>query len=85
MKKLSAFSLVPSQLLFDPRGQPTARLVVIIVFAHVVRPSVRPSLLFKTKQIQAKTMFTTTTGEALGLAEWIIDDTCLGKFVLELP
>ena len=42
------------------------------VFAHVVRSSERPSPLFKAIQIQAKTMF--ATGEAVGLAEWIIDD-----------
>ena len=39
--------------------------------------SVCPSPLFKIKQnkFQAKTMF--TTGETVGLAEWIIDDPCL--------
>ena len=34
--------------------------------------------LAKQNKFQAKTMF--TTGETVGLAEWIIDDTCL--FVL---
>ena len=38
-------------------------------------PSVRPSPLFKSRKTkQQKTMF--ATGETLGLAEWILDDTC---------
>ena len=41
--------------------------------------SVRTSQLFqnpsKQNKFQAKTLF--TTGETVGLAEWIIDDTCL--------
>ena len=56
-------------MIFDPRGRPT---VVIIVFAHVVLSSVRPNF---SKQFQAKTMF--ALGETVGLAEWIIDDTCI--------
>ena len=49
---------------------------MIIVFAHVVRPPV-PTFqnLAKQNNFQAKTMF--TTDETLGLAEWIIDDTCI--------
>ena len=54
--------------IFDPLGQPTVT-IGIIVFAHVVRPFV--------PTIQNLTMF--ATGETLGLAEWIIDDTCLVK------
>ena len=39
-------------------------------------PSVRPSPLFKSRKTnQQKTMF--ATGVTMGLAEWIIDDTCL--------
>ena len=46
-------------------------------------PSVRPSPLFKfSKTKQQKTMF--ATGEAVGLAEWIIDDTCLVFFATGL-
>ena len=53
-------------------ADPQSRLVGIIVFANVVRPSP----LFKiTKTNKAKTML--ATGETVGLAEWIIDDTCL--------
>ena len=52
---------------------PQSRPVVIIIFAHVVRPFVRLSRSSKTKQ--QKTMV--ATGEIVGLAEWIIDDTCL--------
>ena len=49
-----------------------SRPVVIIVFAHV-RPSTRPHFS-KQNKFHAKTMF--ATGETVGLAEWIIDDTC---------
>ena len=38
-------------LYIDALGRPT---VVIIVFAHVVRSYVRPSTLFKTKQISSE-------------------------------
>ena len=51
----------------DPQSWP----VVIIVFAHVVRKSVRPSV----PTFQNKTNF--ATGETVGLAEWIIEDTCV--------
>ena len=56
----------------DPQSLP----VVIIVFTHVVRPSV-PTFqnLAKQNKFQAKTMF--TTGKTVGLAEWIINDICL--------
>ena len=57
-------------------ANPQSRPVGIIVFAHVVRPSVRPSVrphISKQNKFQAKTMV--STGETLGLAEWIIDDT----------
>ena len=57
-------------------ADPQSLLVVIIVSAHVVHPSVRPSPLFtKQNKFQANTMF--ATDETVGLAEWIIDDTCL--------
>ena len=58
----------------DPLGQPTALPVVIIVFVHVVCPYFRPQFS-KQNKFQEKTMF--ATGETVGLAEWIIDDTCL--------
>ena len=63
-------------------AHPQSLPVVIIVFAHVVRASVRLHFekFSKAKQIQAKTMF--TTGDTVGLAEWIIDDTCLVSHVL---
>ena len=56
----------------DPLGRPTVMLVVIIVFVHVVRPSV-PTFQNLTNQnkFQAKTMF--ATGEPVGLAKWIIN------------
>ena len=37
--------------------------------------------LAKQNKFQANTMF--TTGETLGLAEWIIDDTCLVIVILD--
>ena len=52
-------------------ADPHLRPVVIIVFAHVVRSYVRT----KQNKCQAKTMF--TTGEPVGLVEWINDDACL--------
>ena len=56
----------------DPQSRPA----VIIVFTEVAgRPSV------KTKQILSETMF--ATGETVGLAEWINDDTCLVSFDLK--
>ena len=55
-------------------ADPQSRSVGIIVFAHV-RPSVRPlfSKSSKTKQSENNVF----PGETVGLAEWIIDDTCL--------
>ena len=64
--------------LFDPRGRPTVTTGSDHCFrtwCPLVRPSVRASPLFKTKQISSETMF--ATGETVGLAEWIIDDSCL--------
>ena len=61
-------------------ANPQSRPVVIIVFTHIFRSSVRPYVptfqgLAKQNECQMKTMF--ITGETRGLAEWIIDDTCL--------
>ena len=59
-------------------ANPQSRTIKIIVFAHVVHPLVRPSvptLQNPGKLNKAKTIF--ATGETVGLAEWIIDDTCL--------
>ena len=55
-------------------ANPQSRPVGIIVFAYVVRPSV-PTFQNLAKQNKVKTMF--ATGKTVGLAEWIIDDTCL--------
>ena len=60
---------------FDPLGQPK----VTAERDHCFRtccPSVRLSPLFKSRETkQQKTLF--ATGVTMGLAEWIIDDTCL--------
>ena len=58
----------------DPLGRPT----VTAGCDHCFRTCC-PSVPHFSKQneFQAKTMF--TTGETVGLAEWIIDDTCLIK------
>ena len=65
-------------LMLIHKADPQSRPVVIIVFAHVppyFRTSVSPfQNLAKLNKFQAKTMF--STGETVGLAEWIID-TCL--------
>ena len=45
---------------------------MIVAFARVVRPSV-PTFQNLVKQNKVKTML--TTGEIVGLAEWIIDDS----------
>ena len=63
-------------------ANPKSRPVGIIVFAHVVRPSVRPSPLFKSRKTkQQKTMLATVV--TMGFAEWIIDDTCLVLCILK--
>ena len=59
-------------------ADPQSRRVGIIVFTHVVRPSVRPSVrtfqnLVKQTKFKVNTMF--TTGAAVDLAEWIIECT----------
>ena len=63
----------------DPHGQPK----VTAGRDHCFRtccPSVRPSPLFKSRKTkQQKTMF--ATGVTVGLAEWIIDDTCLVNYL----
>ena len=68
--------------LIDPLGQPrvTAGRDHCL---NTCRPSV-PTFqnLAKQNKFQAKTMF--TTGENVGLAEWIIDDTCLVLWVFLL-
>ena len=56
-------------------ANPQPRSVGIIVFAHIVRPSVRFHFSKSSKTKQQKTM--SATGESVGLAQWIIDDTCL--------
>ena len=66
----------------DPQSEP----VVIIVFAHVVRPSVLisvPNFRNQAKQnkFQAKTMFTSV--ETVGLAEWIMAYVALKKSLLK--
>ena len=40
----NAYESEEYQVLFDPLGRPTVTALVIIVFAHVVRPYVRPSV-----------------------------------------
>ena len=61
-------------LLVDPLGRPTVTKVVIIVFTHVVRLSVCTSDRPSTFQNLAKIFHATC--ENVGLAEWIIDDSC---------
>ena len=61
----------------DPGGRPTVTAGGDHCFC-TCRPFVRPSIhphFSKQNKFQAKTMF--ATGETVGLAEWIIDDSCL--------
>ena len=60
-------------------ANPKSRQLGIIVFARTC-PSVCPSPLFKSSKKQQKTMF--ATGVTMGLAEWIIDDTCFVHVML---
>ena len=55
----------------DPLGRPTVYRDHCFCTCH---PSV-PTFQNLAKQNKAKTMF--AIGETVGLAEWIIDDTCL--------
>ena len=59
----------------DPLGQPKITAGRNNCF-RTCCPSVRLSPVFKSRKTkQQKTMF--ATGVTMGLAEWIIDDTCL--------
>ena len=65
---------------FDPLGQPTVMAGRDHCFC-TCRPFVRPSVrshFSKQNKFQAKTMV--STGETVGLAEWIIDDSCFYYF-----
>ena len=57
--------------IIDPRRRPQSRPVVITIFTQIIRPCV-PKL-----QNQA----TVTAGRVCGLAEWILDDSCLVLFM----
>ena len=62
---------------FDPLGRPTIPAGSDNYFCTC--PSVRPHFANLAKQKQQKIIV--TAGETVGLAEWIIDDTCLVFFV----
>ena len=55
------------------------------LFSHILSVRTHFSKYSKTNKFQARTMF--TTGETVGLAEWIIDDTSLvySVFVMVVP
>ena len=61
----------------DPLGQPTVTAGRDHYCFCTCCPSV-PTFQNLAKQNKAKTLF--ATGETVGLAEWIIDDTCLVSF-----
>ena len=61
-------------------AEPQSRPIVISVFAHVVRFYVRPQFSKSRKNITNFKRKQFTTGETVGLAKWIIDDTCLVFF-----
>ena len=62
--------------MIDPLGQPKVMAGRDHCFC-TCRPSTR-TFQNLAKQNKAKTMF--ATGVTMGLAEWIIDDTCLVNF-----
>ena len=77
-------------LLIDPRGRPQSRPVVITIFTQsvcqsirtYVCPSVHPSVRPSVPKLQNQA--TITAGRDCGLAEWIIDDSCLVSFKVTL-
>ena len=71
------FLVRPSETKIDPLGRSTVLAGKNRCFC-TCRPFVRHHFS-KQNKFQAKTMF--ATGETVGLAEWIIDDTCLIPFV----
>ena len=64
----------PKRLLIHSTA-PQSRPVVIIVFTLVVCLTVSPSPTFQ--NLAKQNSFQVKTGEIVGLAEWITDDTCL--------
>ena len=66
-------SPVHTHVYIDPRGRLTVMASSDNCFC-TCRPSVHPHFL-KQFKFQVKTMF--PTGKTVGLAQWIIDDTCL--------
>ena len=59
-------------------ANPKSRPLGTIVYAHVVRPSVRPNFSNLAKQSNRNNV---RYWRDMGLAEWIIDDTCLVQIV----
>ena len=59
-------------------AEPQSRPVVLTVFTHIVHPST----LFKTNIVYSEKNVHYTTGETVGLAEWIIDYICLVSYFL---
>ena len=69
-------------LYIDPLVQPIVTAGMDHYFRTCFRPFIRPSVpTFKNlaKQNKVKTMF--TSGETVGLGEWIIDDTFLVNLI----
>ena len=61
---------------FDPRGRPQSRPEVIIIFTHVIRPSVLPSF-----RPYVRVHPKSATAKGFGLVDWIIDDSRLVFFI----
>ena len=70
IRKIDHFSKLLIHLA-DPHSHP----VMIIIFVHVVRPSVRKNLGEQNNFQVVKIVI--ATGETVGLAKWIFDDPCL--------
>ena len=62
-------------LIFDPRGRPQFRPVVITIYTQIIRPTIRPSENSTSSDNHCRLGL-------YGLAEWIIDDSqfCLFLF-----
>ena len=69
------FKVFRQHLLLILEDDPQSRLVVITIFTRVVRTS--PLLKISQNKTVHQVKIVIATGGTVGLAEWIIDNTCL--------
>ena len=70
------FQTITNEYVLIHEADPKSRPVMITIFAHVFCTSVR-ALQNLAKQNNSQVRIVIATGGTEGLAEWIIDDTCL--------